>query len=500
METGSSTSSGAGSSHGLRLRPNALGLVTVAGIGAVVMAPALSLYFVWGSIALTTGKIAPLIFALGLLISIPTLLSYAMVSKEIPSAGQAYTWLWRALRPEIGVWLGIIMFLYFMTGVWLVFMQNSIFFGEFLRYFGAPASPIENVIGVLILVGITAFVVFRDIRFNARIVIAFLFWESTVAAALGLTIIIVQATKGQLDLQPFNPASASSGFSGVSAAVIFGILAFIGYDYSSVVAEEAKTPRRLVPLAMVLATVIVGLYWIVFSYGYSEAVPLSQLSQFVNSGFEPVTPIAKIFWGPANILIAFTGLTATIGLCIAAVPVMARLLFAMSRDGALPPWLGKLNPKSLIPTNAALFVLLVALAGSLLMAALQRSFFNAFLWFGEVSVFFALVTYIAVNVASFAFYRRFRRHKFNIVLNLILPLTGIVIDAYVLWQSFFVTLLGIKGFALGSSVLFFALAVCVVGAGYVVWLRGRRPTVFKQDSYVLPEFEPQEALGSPGAS
>jgi len=45
--------------------------------------------------------VAPLIFLIALLISIPTAISYAMVSKELPSAGQAYTWLWRSMRPEV---------------------------------------------------------------------------------------------------------------------------------------------------------------------------------------------------------------------------------------------------------------------------------------------------------------------------------------------------------------------------------------------------------------
>src|SRR5437879_7941159 len=60
------------------------------------MSPALGLYFNWGPMSIATGPIAPLIYMLALLISLPTAISYAMVSKEIPAAGQAYTWLWYA--------------------------------------------------------------------------------------------------------------------------------------------------------------------------------------------------------------------------------------------------------------------------------------------------------------------------------------------------------------------------------------------------------------------
>ncbi len=73
----------------LRLKRNVLGLVAVATMGAVIMSPSLGLYFNWAPMSITTGQIAPLIFLLALLISLPTAISYAMVSKELPAAGQA---------------------------------------------------------------------------------------------------------------------------------------------------------------------------------------------------------------------------------------------------------------------------------------------------------------------------------------------------------------------------------------------------------------------------
>jgi len=128
------------------------------------MSPALGLYFNWGPMSIATGPIAPLIYMLALLISLPTAISYAMVSKEIPAAGQAYTWLWHAFQPGYGLWTGAILVLYYVTGLWIVNMFFAVFFGEFLRYFGVPASPIGGAIGMLIMAAITAIIVFRDIQ------------------------------------------------------------------------------------------------------------------------------------------------------------------------------------------------------------------------------------------------------------------------------------------------------------------------------------------------
>ncbi len=101
------TQPSASASPGITLRHSVLSLLTVAGLGAIIMSPALGLYFNWGPMSIATGPIAPLIYMLALLISLPTAISYAMVSKEIPAAGQAYTWLWHAFRPEYGLWTGI---------------------------------------------------------------------------------------------------------------------------------------------------------------------------------------------------------------------------------------------------------------------------------------------------------------------------------------------------------------------------------------------------------
>lgn len=476
------------------LRRNVLGLVAVATMGAVIMSPSLGLYFNWAPMSITTGQIAPLIFLLALLISLPTAVSYAMVSKELPSAGQAYSWLWNSLRPSVGMWLGPVFVMYYLAGIWLVNMFFGIFFGEFLRYFGVPDNPVAAAVGILLLGGITALVVYRDIRFNARIALGFMIFESLIAFALAMTILLRQGIHGHLNLAPLDFRSATAGFTGIKTAVIFGILSFIGYDYACVVAEESKTPRRFMPIGVLLAAITVGLFWIICSYAYSESVPLREIPGFINSGFTAVTPIAKIYWGPARILITISGLTASIGIYVAAVPVTARVLYAMARDGVAPKPLAKVHPRTQIPANGVTTVLAVGTAGALLLSLMEHSYYNAYVWFGEGSVFFALVTYIFVNIASIVFYRRFLRHRFNPVLNLIIPVIGIGLDLYVLWQSFFVALWD-GPFATGRSVVLFAVAWCILAFAYVGWLKATRPEVFTSKSFVLPETAPEPDAG-----
>src|SRR5438876_415936 len=51
------------------------------------------------------------------------------------------------------------------------------------------------------------------------------------------------------------------GFSGVVAASVYTILAFIGFEAAAPLAEETKDPRRTIGRAVVLSCVLIGLFY-----------------------------------------------------------------------------------------------------------------------------------------------------------------------------------------------------------------------------------------------
>ena len=332
-----------------RLRRGALGTIVVAGMAAVLMSPALGLYFNWGAMAIETGRIGPLVYLVAMLISIPTAYCYASVAREIPSAGQAYTWLWRAIGARAGFWTGIVLSIFYMSTVWLVSVMFSLFFHDFLRYVGLETGVFGNVVGVLIALSFVGYIAYRDITFNSKVSIGFLLFETFVVFALGILIIIIQLGRGEASLEPFSPGAATAGLDGFRAALIFGVLSFIGFDYAAVLAEETRTPRRSVPAAVLMSVIFVGLFWVVVSYFLSISVPMSDIESFVNEGFTPVTPIAERYLGLGSLIVILTGLSAALGNLTVAVPSAARVLYAMGRDGSYPRSLGRTNPRYQTP-------------------------------------------------------------------------------------------------------------------------------------------------------
>src|SRR5665213_4606013 len=101
-----------------RLKADVIGPLGLAALVIGVTSPAIGLYATWGPIEAAAGPVAPLVFLAALAITLPTVLSYASLSRHAPSAGAAAAWLWSAVNPMTGLIAGLVMIAYFvMTAI-----------------------------------------------------------------------------------------------------------------------------------------------------------------------------------------------------------------------------------------------------------------------------------------------------------------------------------------------------------------------------------------------
>src|SRR5262249_43933010 len=114
-----------------------------------------------------------------------------------------------------------------------------------------------------------------------------------------------------------------------------------------------------------------------------------------------------------------------------------------------------------------------AVAGIVITTAVLGDALASFVWWAGVIVFFALIVYIAVNLANIVYFTRFARQKFNWFLNGVVPVIGIGIDAYLIYKSFFVSLWGAG--TTGRSVVTSGFARVAVSILYVLSLKPPTP-------------------------
>ena len=460
---------------GTRLKSGTLGLISLATFGAVMMSPALGLYGQFGPMASLVGDTTPLVYLAALLVSLPTAISYSLLNRALPSAGSAFTWVWVALSPTLGTWVGLMMIAYYTVALIMPPILFGLFFADLLSFLGVVEANLVSWTGGVILVTVfVAWLTYRGIELSTRSSLVFVLIEIAVVLALSATIFSVKIMQGEFSFAPLNPAHTTGGFSAFWQAMVLGVLSYAGYDVISTVAEEAKAPRRLLPKATLLATVGVGLFWALNAWAFSLSLPVSRVAELTASGLSAAVPIGREFWGQGELLVILTGLTAAVGVYVATAVGASRAVYAMARKGLLPSVLSALNPRFQVPWNAMHLVYFSSLAGALLVTAILGNAVESFVWWAGAVVFFALITYMGTNAANLLYFSRSPAQRFNPLLNGVLPVVGVVLDAYLIYRCFFKELWS-AGFRTGQSIILCSLLLVLLSWLYLVYLRLHRP-------------------------
>jgi amino acid transporter len=438
------------------LKSGSLGLVGAATLGVVMLSPAMTLYANFGAAYATAGHAAPLAFVWALLATLPTACSYALLSRERPEAGSVASWT-AAFAPRAARWLGWMVFLYYLTNFVLQPVTLGLFFNDMLAAAGLQPGVATYCIGALLCCALPAAIAYRGIHPSSEGALGFLIFEAVVVTAL---CIAVARAAPSLDATGFRLPAA--GASGLFQAMVFAMLSYCGFDVISTVAEEAKMPRKLIPQATFLALGVFGASIIGGVWSLTFAAPPQRLQEMVaETNGMPITAVARGVWGRGSLLVMLTGVSAALGIAIATAVGASRILFAMGRSGLAPRGFASLRNQ--VPWNAMHVVFGAGLAGAVL-AGYAAGPWRAYLWWGTTATFFAMITFIFVNLANLVLHR-----GRGFWLHVALPVAGIAVDGYILVRSFFVEQWA-QGM-MGRSAIAFDVGCAVVA---LVALAGKR--------------------------
>src|SRR4051794_8438384 len=340
------TESGEGS---LKKAVGALDL-TALGVGAVI---GTGIFVVIGQGIGKSGPAVILSFMLAGLTCMFSALSYAELSSSIPGSGSAYTYTYPTLGELIAWIIGWDLILEYGVSVAGVavgwggnlneFLQNT-FSYELPKQIAVSHEKggIINLPAVLIVVAVT-FLLARGVRETAR---ANLVMVGVKLLILAFFIVVAFAAAFNADnLTPF----ASHGAHGVvsAAAVIF--FAYIGFDAVSTGAEEAREPKRDLPLAIIGSLVLCTVVYILVAIAASGSLDAKSLAASDAPLAEALDKGAGISWAAG--LLAFGALVAITSVLLTVFYGQTRVFFAMARDGLLPRGIAQVNPRTGTPVK-----------------------------------------------------------------------------------------------------------------------------------------------------
>jgi APA family basic amino acid/polyamine antiporter len=170
----------------------------------------------------------------------------------------------------------------------------------------------------------------------------------------------------QPDGQPYSYANFfNHGWGGVlrGAAIVF--FAFIGFDAVSTAAQEAKNPKKDMPIGILVSLLICTILYVLFSWVLTGVAPFTD---FVSQGKE-----ASVAYAIEHYMTGYEWLAKLVTVAILAgfssvILVMlmgqSRVFFSMANDGLLPKIFSEVHPKFRTPykSNIILFVFVGAFA------------------------------------------------------------------------------------------------------------------------------------------
>lgn len=319
-------------------------LTTRAVLGqTLAVGPIFSAAFLAGTVAVFAGFNTPLsvlLAGLGVLG-----LAYALVlyGRRFAGAGGVHEYLRRGVHPSAGVVGGgaYLLGLLFL-GAGGGFVADGYLMNELLR------SELSIDLGwwlwALVFLAIALGVNYTGARAGIG-AIALTAAIAAVPLAVVAAAILVEGGADGHTLAVFDPSRTS--WDGVFHGILFAVSLFIGFEAVAALGEEARFPRRSIPVAMISSVAICLAFYLVVSY--AGAIGFGEPALEQNAWFASANPFGELgeqYVGPTlGWLVSLAIVVDLLSVLIAFTLAASRLLMALAREGLLPGAVARTSPR-----------------------------------------------------------------------------------------------------------------------------------------------------------
>lgn len=379
----------------------------------IPMAPA-ALY---GSFLGPAGGMVALCYLIGMIAMFFTGMSYQVMSQKYPMAGSVYVYIQKGVSAPLGFLSGwAILMDYFLLPATVVIIGSS--FGNAL----IPSIPVWIWALAFIVFSTVTNIIGIDIMSKCNWILFILQIVVILAFLVCVIRLWVNGTVHFNTISFYNPSQFH--MSGILQATGIVILSYLGFDAISTLAEESISPEKSVGKAIILSIVIIGIIFMVITFFAGIAYPnYEELN--VDTAFIDIISFVGGKW-----LTVITNITLIlsfgIATCQSSQAAVARILFAMGRDGVLPKQLSYVSKKYQTPYVATILVGVIITPIALLCSLM---FISTLVSFG------ALVGFILLNISViwkfFIKNKESKKSSASILKYLISPLIGLAVTIWI---------------------------------------------------------------------
>lgn len=141
-------------------------------------------------------------------------------------------------------------------------------------------------------------------------------------------------------------------FTGIMVALSAAFWAFDGWNNITYVAGEVKNPRRTVPLALTIGTIIVIAVYILINLAYLYILPIDKIANSTLVAADTATSVLGVFGGT---FVSFAVMVSTFGTSNGTIMVSARLYYSMAKEGLFFKNISYVHPIFRTPSKSLLW-------------------------------------------------------------------------------------------------------------------------------------------------
>ncbi|MEU6592371.1 amino acid permease [Streptomyces sp. NPDC046881] len=342
--------------HGLKRTMGLFQLICF-GVGAIV---GTGIFVGLSDSVAQAGPAVVVSFVLAAITCVFTALSFAELGGAIPVSGSSYSFAYAGLGESTAFLVGWCLLLEYGISISAVAVGWSQYVNELLHSLTGLQLPAALSAGpgdggivnlpAVIVIALASVLLVRGVRESAR--------ATAAMAAVKLAILLAFCAVGYSafkdgNLTPFSPA----GLGGIGAGTTAAFFSYIGFDAITTAGEEAKNPRRDVPVAILVCMGLVTLLYCAVAFAAIGAIGGDQVAGRPAALSYVVNEVTGSALGGG--VVAFGAVVAIASVVLAVMYGQTRILMSMSRDGLIPRVFEKVSPRTSTPVAGTLIVAVV---------------------------------------------------------------------------------------------------------------------------------------------
>jgi APA family basic amino acid/polyamine antiporter len=361
--------------------------LTMIGVGATI---GTGIFFILSEAVPVAGPAVVWSFVIAGVVAGLTALCYAELASAVPVSGSSYSYAYATLGEVVAMAVaGCLLLEYGVSGA-AVAVGWSQYLNQLLgNLFGLqiPEALSQSPEGgglinlpAVVLVALCALLLVRGASESATV--------NAIMVIIKLAVLVMFVVIGVTGWNSDNLADfAPFGITGVTGAAGIIFFAFVGLDAVSTAGEEVKDPRRTMPIAIMLALLVVTSVYVAVALVAVAAQPQARFEGQEAGLAAILEDVVGASW-PGTVLAA-GAIVSIFSVTLVVLYGQTRILFAMARDGMLPGFFRQVNARTRTPVNNTI---VVALAVGLLAGFLPINFL------AEMTSIGTLVAFLVVSI------------------------------------------------------------------------------------------------------